>query len=120
MQVTLNTRVPIEIAKALDDYAKSSGKSKAAIVAEAIQNYLKEVSPMENHIQLVEQIGTFKELEVWTAICHHDGYETGGFALTKSDDPTGTVDTAFYDSDPRDMDESDLSGGWTLPAYWPK
>ena len=46
MQVTLNTRVSIELAKALDDYAQTSGKSKAAIVAEAIQNYLKAVSPM--------------------------------------------------------------------------
>ena len=40
MQVTLNTRVPIDIAKALDDYAQASGKSKAAIVAEALQKYL--------------------------------------------------------------------------------
>jgi predicted transcriptional regulator len=40
MQVTLNTRVPIEIAKALDNYAQASGKSKAAIVAAALQKYL--------------------------------------------------------------------------------
>ena len=40
MQVTLNTRVPINIAKALDDYAQASGKSKAAIVAAALQKYL--------------------------------------------------------------------------------
>lgn len=40
MQVTLNTRVPIDIAKALDDYAQASGKSKAAIVAAALQKYL--------------------------------------------------------------------------------
>ena len=40
MQVTLNTRVSIELAKALDDYAQASGKSKAAIVAAALQKYL--------------------------------------------------------------------------------
>ena len=40
MQVTLNTRVPLNIAKALDDYAQASGKSKAAIVSEALQKYL--------------------------------------------------------------------------------
>ena len=40
MQVSLNTRVPINVAKALDDYAQASGKSKAAIVSAALQKYL--------------------------------------------------------------------------------
>lgn len=51
MQVALNTRVSIKIAKALDGYAKATGKSKASIVQDALQEYLErhgEVTQDEN------------------------------------------------------------------------
>lgn len=44
MQAILNTRVDIEIRKQLDEYAKSSGKSKASIVEEALRKYFAEIS----------------------------------------------------------------------------
>ncbi len=68
---------------------------------------------MFNWIQLIEKVGALGTQEVYTAVCHHNGHQTEGFDLTNGDT------TDFYDSDPRDMDDADLSGGWTLPGYWP-
>ena len=40
MQVGLNTRISVETAQKLDEYATKTGKSKASIVEEALQKYL--------------------------------------------------------------------------------
>jgi hypothetical protein len=68
---------------------------------------------MKNHIKLIEKIGEHEGMELWTANVHHDGNITTGYALSGQDD------TDWYDSDPRDMDESGLANGWRLPAYMP-
>lgn len=39
-QVSLNTRVSPELFEKLDKYTKESGKSKAAVVQEALEQYL--------------------------------------------------------------------------------
>ena len=66
---------------------------------------------MTNWIELKEEVGELGNMAVFVATCHHDGYETEGFALC------GEEDTVFYDTDPREMEEEDLAGGWTLPGY---
>ena len=66
---------------------------------------------MTNWIELKEEVGELGNMAVFAATCHHDGYETEGFALC------GEEDTVFYDTDPREMEEEDLAGGWTLPGY---
>lgn len=42
MQVTLNTRLEVEVRQRLDAYVKKSNRPMAQIVAEAIQKYLDE------------------------------------------------------------------------------
>lgn len=67
----------------------------------------------KNWIELVEEVGDFEGIEVWQAICHHDGHHTEGWALVTDD----TAD--FYDTDPRKLPEEHLIGGYRLPAYMP-
>ena len=43
-QVSLNTRITVEIAIWLDEYSKASGKSKASIVQEALEALKKQVN----------------------------------------------------------------------------
>jgi len=44
MQVSLNTRIDHTLAAWLDEYAKTTGKSKASIVAEALEALKKQVT----------------------------------------------------------------------------
>lgn len=41
MQVQLNTRISVETAQALDEYCKTTGKSKASVVEAALVEYLR-------------------------------------------------------------------------------
>ena len=65
----------------------------------------------KNYIELLKQEGEFRDMELWLANCHHDGHTTEGFALVSGD----TAD--FFETDPRELAEHDLDGGWRLPAY---
>lgn len=65
----------------------------------------------KNWIELVEEVGDFEGMEVWQAICHHDGYQTAGWALV------GEETTDFYETDPRELPGEDLVDGWRLPSY---
>ena len=62
-------------------------------------------------IELKEQIGDYEGLELWKAVCHYDGHETEGYALS------GPDECDFFDIDPRGM--ADITGGLRLPAYMP-
>jgi len=67
----------------------------------------------ENWIELVKHVGDFEDMEVWQAICHHDGHHTEGWALV------GDESADFFDTDPRALPEEYLVDGYRLPAYMP-
>jgi len=62
-------------------------------------------------IELLEEVGTIGSMNLWVAICHHDGHHTEGFALS------GRDTTDWYEDDPRERGEGYLLGGIRLPAY---
>jgi hypothetical protein len=68
---------------------------------------------MKNWIELVKYEGEYGVMEVWQAICHHDGHHTEGWALV------GDETADFYDINPRKLQEEELTGGYRLPAYMP-
>jgi predicted DNA-binding protein len=43
MQITLSTRLPLDVAQRLEAHAKHTGISKAAIVAAALDEYLHKI-----------------------------------------------------------------------------
>jgi len=67
----------------------------------------------KNWIELVKYVGDFEDMEVWQAICHHDGHETEGWALV------GEETADFFDTDPKQLPEEYLIDGYRLPAYMP-
>lgn len=68
---------------------------------------------LENWIELVKKVGNLQGEEVWQAVCHHDGYETEGWALVGDDYAD------FYDTDPRQLPKEYLIDGYRLPSYMP-
>lgn len=67
----------------------------------------------ENWIELVKYVEAFQGMELWQAICHHDGHKTEGWALVGADEAD------FYDTDPRKLPEEYLADGYRLPSYMP-
>ena len=69
---------------------------------------------MKNWIELVDKVDSdFLGMELWQAICHDDGHEIEGWALV------GAETADFYATDPRELPEKYLLGGYSLPAYMP-
>lgn len=68
-----------------------------------------------NWIQLVKKIDDLNEFEVWIAVYHNalEGYGLKGYALATNDT------TDYFDNDPRNLSEEDLTGGLRLPGYLP-
>lgn len=65
----------------------------------------------ENWIELVKYVGDFQGMELWQAVCHHDGHKTEGWALV------GPETADFYDTHPIELPEEELTNGYRLPSY---
>lgn len=109
-------RLPADVKKQLQMQVLEEGTSVQELLENFVYDYLgmKESEKMKkNWIELVKFEGHVGDMELWQAICHHDGHQAEGWALVGADDAD------FYESDPRELPEEELTGGYRLPSYMP-
>ena len=109
-------RLPANIKKKLQMRVLEEGTSIQELLEDFVYDYLGmkgECKVKKNWIELLTKISDYKGMELWQAICHDDGHEIEGWALV------GEETADFYDTNPRELPEEELTGGYRLPSYMP-